>query len=453
MSPQWTPIEPLLSRSPSVLPQALSAGAAAYPTVRLAFHAAGGTQEATLDELHQYARRVAAGLVAVGVQAGDVVAVQLPSRIEATVAQAAVLLCGAVLLPLLPAAGPAETRFVLRESDATALIAPAWRAHDLLRTRGTREELPRLRQVVAVTGIWPAAEVPGDAVDWFTMDDFRPLADDARAQPGDVCLLAYTSGTGGPPKGVRHTHRSLLAELHTLPTTRRANRGRVHLDPSPPGRVAGLCAGLRAMVHGTPTVFMERWNAETALDLVHRHSVTSSAGTPVQLAGLLDAAERTGLGTGPLTDYLVAGPNAQAALVERADRAGVTACRAYGSTEHPTVTACLPGDTLAKRAGTDGRPMPGNEVRVVDAEGRVLPTGQDGEIQTRGPDLFAGYRFALLDAPALTLDGWLRTGDLGYLDTEGFLTVTSRARRAATGEKEPVGTSGVLVRNFRGAAA
>jgi acyl-CoA synthetase (AMP-forming)/AMP-acid ligase II len=221
----------------------------------------------------------------------------------------------------------------------------------------------------------------------------------------------------------------MLAELDTLAEMTAADDKELcYLAAFPPGHVAGLNVLLRALLHGVPTVFMEGWDPDAALDLVHRHGVTASAGVPLQLAGLLDAAERDGRGTGTLNSYLVGAASVPPVLVERADRAGVAAYRAYGSSEHPTISSGTPDDPVDKRAGTDGRLTPGTRVRIVDADGNDLPPGRDGEIWTRGPEVFAGYRDRALDAEAFTPDGWLRTGDVGRLDEDGYLTVTDRLK-------------------------
>jgi acyl-CoA synthetase (AMP-forming)/AMP-acid ligase II len=114
--------------------------------------------------------------------------------------------------------------------------------------------------------------------------------------------------------------------------------------------------------------------------------------------------------------------------VVRADEAGVVAYRAYGLTEHPTISAGTVQDPLEKRAHTDGRVAPGNEVRILDDNGVEVPTGQDGEIVSRGSELFAGYRAAALTREAFTDDGWFRTGDVGRLDADGYLTITDRKK-------------------------
>jgi acyl-CoA synthetase (AMP-forming)/AMP-acid ligase II len=408
---------------PAHLAAALREGVARRPAA-LVFHSESGTTETTSPEVIERAGRVAAGLAALGVRPGDVVGFQLTNRVENAVVHAAVLLCGAVALPIVPIYKLREISFVLRQSGAAALIAFPAAAADVL---AVRKELPGLRAVIAVPDGGDAPAPPG-ATAWTELESAGTLAACAPASPDEVAVLVYTSGTTAEPKGVQHTHRTLLAEMATLPGLRRDADGVVYLDAFPPGHVAGLNVVLRAMIHGLRTVFMERWNAEAALDLIHRHGVTSSAGVPFHLAALLDAAERTGRGTGTLRDYLVGAASVPPVLVERAERAGISAYRSYGSSEHPTISSGTPGDPLAKRARTDGRPMPGNEVRIVDAQGRDVPPGHDGEILSRGPELFPGYRDAALNATTFTPDGWLRTGDVGRMDEDGYLTVTDRLK-------------------------
>ena len=390
---------------------ALRGAAVRHGGTRLVFHGPDGRVETRLDELHERALRVAGGLAGLGVRPGDVVALQLTGRVESAVAHAAVLLCGAVVLPVVPIYGLRELGFVLRQSGAAALVTSGARAEEV---RAARSEYPALRHVIAV----------GEE-GWDALERAEPFAGGPPADPDEVGVLVYTSGTTADPKGVQHTHRSILAELATMPV-----RGDdfVYLDAFPPGHVAGLSVLLRALVGGVPTVFMERWDAETALDLVHEYGVSASAGVPFHLAALLDAVERSGRGAGTLREYLVGAAGVPPVLVERADRAGIAAYRAYGSSEHPTISAGEPDDPPDKRAFTDGRLKAGTRVRVVDPEGRDLPVGEEGEIWSRGPEVFAGYRDPTLNAGAFTPDGWLRTGDVGRLDADGHLTVTDRLK-------------------------
>ena len=125
---------------------------------------------------------------------------------------------------------------------------------------------------------------------------------------------------------------------------------------------------------------------------------------------------RVGLGGAPVP----------VALGERAAAHGITIMRAYGSTEHPSITGSMFDDPAAKRHATDGRPMPGVEIRLRDDDGVPVPPGVPGEIWSRGPDLCVGYTDAELTARSFDDDGWYRTGDMGVLDADGFLTITDR---------------------------
>ena len=115
-------------------------------------------------------------------------------------------------------------------------------------------------------------------------------------------------------------------------------------------------------------------------------------------------------------------------LVERADAAGIIAYRSYGSSEHPTASSGAVTDPQAKRAYTDGALLPGNKVRLIDCDGNDVGCGQVGEIVTTGPELFLGYADPALDAAAFLPGRWYRTGDLGFLDADGYLTVTDRLK-------------------------
>lgn len=179
---------------------------------------------------------------------------------------------------------------------------------------------------------------------------------------------------------------------------------------------------------GTPTVIMQAWDAALAAELIDRHAVTSCGGAPVQLSGLLDRHANGAAALGTLREFLTGAAPVPPSLIRRADAAGFTAFRSYGSSEHPTVTTGTIADPLERRAGTDGRLLAGNQVRLVDAAGRDVPDGREGEILTRGPELFTGYTDPALNAAAFLPGGWYRTGDVGRIDADGYLTVTDRLK-------------------------
>jgi acyl-CoA synthetase len=115
-------------------------------------------------------------------------------------------------------------------------------------------------------------------------------------------------------------------------------------------------------------------------------------------------------------------------IVRRAAALGISVSRSYGSTEHPSISMTFHSDPEVARVTTDGRLMPGNELRLVDDDGREVSPGEPGEILSRGPELFVGYVDPALTAASLDADGWFATGDVGTVDEHGFLTITDRKK-------------------------
>jgi acyl-CoA synthetase (AMP-forming)/AMP-acid ligase II len=377
----------------------------------------------TVGEIHTLAQRVAAALQGRGVRPGDAVAVQLPNGIEASVAYEAVLLAGAVLVPIVHIYGPNEVRFILEQSGAKILVQPdRWRSIDYADRVAAYSDISTLEQVVVV-----GDAVPADASAW---DELVATSSEYTRPTGhadDIALLIYTSGTTSAPKGVQHSHNSLLAEQRSAPQYLGAGDDAVQLVSFPPGHIAGVGSVLRPLLHGQDTVYMDTWDPALAVELIARHRVTATSGTPFHLTGMLDLGDVAGkLAT--MREFLIGAATVPEDLVRRAADVGISTYRCYGSTEQPTITSGSATDPEAARLGTDGSPLPGVRVRIVDEAGGDVPTGTDGEVVTRGPDQFVGYRDASLNASAFTADGWMRTGDLGHLDADGRLTITDRIK-------------------------
>ena len=249
------------------------------------------------------------------------------------------------------------------------------------------------------------------------------------AKPQDVCLLLYHLGHH------RDTRRACSTRIkpsapngRSRSSTGPGRRRRGYLTPFPAGHIAGFNFLLRPFVTGTDMVFMDRWDAALAAELIERHRVRLSGGTPFHLQGLLDAAKREGCDLSSLASYSMGGTGVTPEHVAAADRAGFAGSRSYGLTEHSTVSVGWCDMPFEQRAQTDGRLQPGSEVRIVDALERDLPLGSDGEILVRGPELFIGYTDPALNAQAFTSDGWFRTGDIGRLDAANCLTLTDRKK-------------------------
>ena len=420
-----TGTDPASTRGPELpLGSLLAVGARDRPHTRLHFHTETGPRSALVGELIAAANHLARGLRAIGLRRGDAIALQMPTARDTAVLYLAALDIGAVLVPIVHIYGPAEVGFILRESRARFLCVPErWRGIDFLARVEALGHLPDLERVIVLGDRTPRDGITLQSIAALAEQAPR-MAEDTTPLPDDVCLLLHTSGTTATPKGVRHTHRTVGAEW-SIPFI---DGDGPCLTPFPAGHIAGFNFLLRPFVTGTEMVFMDRWDPALAAELIERHRVRLSGGTPFHLQGLLAAARRDSRNLSSLASYSMGGTGVTPDHVEAADRAGFAGSRSYGLTEHSTVSVGWRDMPFAQRAQTDGRLQPGTRVRIVDELDRELPLGAEGEILTIGPELFIGYTDASLDAQAFTADGWLRTGDIGRLDGSNCLTLTDRKK-------------------------
>ena len=414
----------IAAEPPRTIPQQIFAAARQKPGTPLVVHSQTRPAETTLGELYDESLRVAGGLRGLGVEPGDVVAVQLPNWRECFVTHAAAWLCGAVLLPIVPIYGRREVEFILAQSGARAFIAArSVRNRDNAALLDALTELPTLDHRIVV-----GHPLAGTIQFTDLGRDSTPAAQPHQpASANERCLLVYTSGTTSVPKGVVHTHASLLGEVEAMRPLRGGGPEVVSLAAFPSGHIAGVLGVARMFTRSTLTVAMDAWDPVAAARLIVKHGVQASGGAPIHLSGLLDVAERDGLDLSSLQEYTTGAASVTGALIRRADTLGVRAFRSYGSTEHPTISSGTPADPLDNRADTDGRLAPGSEIRIVDEQGTDVTLGQPGEILSRGPELFAGYYDSALTAQSM-VDGWFRTGDIGVLDAEGYLRITDRKK-------------------------
>jgi cyclohexanecarboxylate-CoA ligase len=396
--------------------EAIARGATSHGDEALVFAPNEGAEvEVSLAELHAGALDVAGRLHGIGVRSGDAVVLQSASDLRSTQVAIALWALGAVVVPVVAAATPAELGHVVRETGVrTVVVAPTWRGVDLV--------APALDlgvdNVVVLADDVPVGAMAVDAL------PTRRLPTIPRPRPWDVACILYTSGSTAAPKGVQHTHETLLFGLTVVPADSKTRM----LATFPAGHVAALLGLLRPLVAGGTTVVMDRWSASRAAALIEEHRITASAGTPFFLATLLDEAERSGRDISSLDRFLCGAAAVPPALVERALAQDIVTWRTYGSTEHPAIAGGGPDDPPEKRQGTDGRITPLNEVRLVDEHGHDVAPGAEGQIIARGPRQFVGYRDSALDDDAFVDGTWFLTGDLARFDPDGYLIVTDRVK-------------------------
>ena len=386
-----------------------------------------GAERLGFGELRARSERVAGALATLGVGVGTTVCVQLPNWWETAVVFWALLRLGAVANPVLPTHRLRELGFILREGGAEVLIIPGLLRgfdHRHLAVQA-RMASPALRHVIVVRGD------PADDQRAFAelLDSDAPGAVAAVAGKHPL-LLMYTSGTTADPKGVLHTHDTLGYELRTLADVHAIEDGDTVLMPSPLTHVSGLIhAVLAPALLGTRAVLMDEWDPGRALALIEREAVTYMVGAPLFLSDLAFHPDLAVRSTRTLRLFSCGGAGVSADLVvESRSRLGCAVKRVYGSTEFPTLTTTSADDPPERGATTEGRVIGAAELRIADDDGRIVAAGCEGEVQARGPDCFVGYKNSALDADAFAPGGWFRTGDIGVVDGEGYLTIRGRKK-------------------------
>lgn len=397
--------------------EAISAAAERSPGSTLTVASDTHPCASTLGDVVAAGRRLGSRLIEADIRPGDIVGCMLPNWREWLVVATGVAQAGAVMLPIVTIYGAKELGFILRQSRAKWLFTPdRFRTIEFAQVVEACGDLPDLQRHVVTGPEFDALEAEG------------PISDPVARSADELALLVYTSGTTADPKGVMHSATSFLAELESMREMRGETVDDTVISPWPPGHVAGALAMYRFLCQGTPLILMDQWDASLAAELIDKHKVTSSSGTPFHLSGMIAAADARGFDLSSLRQYLVGAAPVPPSLIERCQALGLSVYHCYGSSEHPTVTSGVVSDPLDKQLHTEGRVIPGSELRFVDDDGIEVAPGGEGEICTRGPELFIGYLDRALNATAFLPGGWYRTGDVGRLDEEGYLLITDRKK-------------------------
>jgi len=382
------------------------------------------------------ARQLAAALRGAGLQPGDVVSFQLPNWAETMVINLAACLAGLVVNPIVPIYRDAEVRYILQDARSRLFFVPqTFRGFDYAQmTRRLLPTLPMLRKVVVVRGRAEGCDSYIDLLERGRSSE-PPRG---RTDPNAVKLLLYTSGTTGSAKGVLHSHNTIMSEIDAVIGFWSINDHDVVLMPSPVTHITGYLYALEiAFAAGIKAVFMERWNAADAVELVARHKVTFSVGATPFLKELVAEVEaRPVVGTqqaalSSLRLFMSGGAPVPPELITRTNQVlpGCLAFRVYGSSEAPTVTLGIRSRAQAHLgATTDGR-IVNHEVRLIDPDSGAPIDGEgDGEICSRGPEVMLGYTDWQQTQASFDADGYFHTGDLGHLVNGDYLCVSGRRK-------------------------
>ena len=392
-------------------------------------------RQVTYAQLRAEVDRFAAGLLELGITSADVVSFQVPNWIEWVVIHLGVSRVGAISNPLIPIyrgrevgfmVGLAESRLVIVPSSFRAFSYPAMMAE-------LREDWPSVENVMVIGRQDGEGDLSYEEFIATPWEDRHPTAELAAMRPdaNDVTLLIFTSGTTGEPKGVMHTHNTLVAALRPLPERLSLTDATVVHMASTLAHLTGLLYGARLpLTLGATAVLQDLWNADVFLELVERHGITYTAGATPFLHDVVAADMGTDRDLTSLQLFCCMGaPIPRVMVTDARDLLpGMVVLGGWGQTENALVTLGIPGDPLDKITKTDGYPWPGMEIRVVDAVGEPLPAGEDGRLQVRGPSLFLGYAKRLDATRAQFSDGWFDTGDLARIDSDGYVSLSGRTK-------------------------
>jgi len=396
----------------------------------------------TYRELAAMADRVAVRLARMGVGHHDVVSCQLPNWWQFTVTYLACSRIGAVLNPLMHIFRERELSFMLKHGEAKVAIVPkSFRGFDYEQMiTDLRPVLPDLKHVVVVGG---AGANSFDALLSGPENgaDARAILTRNRPGPDEVTQLIYTSGTTGEPKGVMHTANTLLANIIPYSERLHLDANDVILMASPMAHQTGFMYGLMMpIVLRAGAVLLDIWEPIKAIDLIRAENVTFTMASTPFLTDLSKSVADSGKSIPTLRTFLCAGAPIPGPLVEQARKAlGSKIVSAWGMTENGAVTLIELDDDDERAFNTDGRALPGAELKVVDANGAGLPANQVGGLLVRSCSNFGGY----LKRPqwnSTDAEGWFDTGDLARMDERGYIRITGRSKDVIIrgGENIPV---------------
>lgn len=405
--------------------------------IPLVFHSRVRPRETTVGEIGRDADHVASAFHhRLGLRASDPIAVMLPTWADTAIAYVAAYKLGLTLVPIVAIYGAREIGFIVRQTRARALIVPDhYRGHDYLQRVADAGDLPDMAHLIVV-----GSEVPAGAVSWQELVQ-HPTTDFPHPEgiADELALIIYTSGTTSDPKGVKHTHNTMLCDQNAaradpsggpaLPPTSGLDGPSLAVFPA--GHIAGSLTIMAPFInpaadrHGV--VFVDQWVPREGARLIEKYRVATTTGTPIFLTSLQQAAAEEGGDISSLKEFNLGASAVTPSNVQATDRLGFSGGRMYGMSEHTVVSSSV-GEDLDKRANTDGRITARNQVRIVDDEGNDVPSGEPGEVCTRGPRLFMGYVDEALDREAFLPGGWYRSGDIGILDSDGYLTITDRKK-------------------------
>ena len=370
-------------------------------------------------ELYHYACRFAEMLRQHGVKSGDGVVVMMLNSPAVTAAFIAIWKLGAVIIPVTPMWNAREVRYVLEDSGAKFVITSPELA---ARLKEASADLPNFRELLCIGESGDATNIEAEIE---TAPEFVPLVE---REASDLAMLLYTSGTTGNPKGVMLSHDNMIFVADAL-YERNASVGQIRsLSVLPMSHVFGVLMMNLSYRMGNSSYILKHFDTNKVLALIESFRVQRLSFVPTMLTMLINHPDREKYEYSSLDLVGTGGaPLAETTRLEFQRLFDCTVKQGYGLSETAgALTTYYSGE--AYQVGSVGRAMNGFEICAMDFSNNILPAGETGELCTRGRHVMLGY----LNKPEATrdtiIDGWLHTGDIGYVDSEGYVFITDRKK-------------------------
>ncbi len=391
--------------------------------------AVDGARTVTYREARDLAHRMVGALQLTGLGPGDRFGYVGANSVEHVVAYYAASMAGVVPVPLNPRLAPVEMAFMLADSGAKALIADVEVAASI---GSMLDDVDALSVRVA---LGPEAESDG----WTAWDNWlaeAPAAAPARLDAGDVLYQMYTSGTTGRPKGVLLTHRSVLANCAqvTAGVATGVDVGDRWLIVAPLFHAAAVITAFNCVIGGGCLVLQRGFDPSRVVEALHAEAIALTTLVPAMIHACLGVPGVDERDYPDLQSIAYGGSAIAEPVLRRAMEVfGCDFYQGFGQTESSAgLTYLTEADHRAAMSGRPelltscGRPLPGTEIRIVDDDDRAVAPGAVGEIVARGPQLMDRYWNRPHETATTLRGGWLHTGDLGFVDAAGYLSVCDR---------------------------
>jgi long-chain acyl-CoA synthetase len=378
-------------------------------------------REITNGEMARAAKKLAKALKNLGIKRGDRVILQMPNCPEVLQGFHAVWEIGAVVVPINYLVGEEETTYIYEDSGAKVVISSQ---AFLPKIRAGQSKVPSLETVILIDQDVSA----GTLSYWQLVEKSSAELDVVETEDDELAALIYTAGTTGRPKGVMHSHYSLYANARRQYESVALPEGMTSVSVLPLCHSYGIATMNNGLFRRGKAVLLNSFNVETILASIEKYRANIMAGVPTMYVFMLLYPEPRKYDLSSMK-YWISGsaPLALATWKKFKEVFGFEIIEGWGLTEAGANNSVNPLEGL-KKVGSIGLPMKGTEMRVVDDAGRVLLPGKEGEIVIKGPMLMKGYWNKPRETAEILREGWLHTGDVGYVDEDGYFWITDRKK-------------------------